>query len=379
MVLPLEASTNWPSGYVTFVLTDIEGSTRMLRRLGRGYDDVIGRHNALLREAWERDGICLLPGFLSQKDCGVYRQLCDSVLRQARAANPRLADSTNIAWLTQLRYWRDDRQGLMRLLELIAAPKAVGLIRSLTGEPPLFNNTQYFAEPVTKAWCGLWHRDCQFLAADEGAEQATMERLTGIHLHIALVADDSLSYLPGSHRRRDLPEERRIRRADDPDTRSNGTMPGAEVVRLGAGDAALFNAWGIHRGRYDPARPRRTHTWRTPRSWTSRAALATLGAAWGTARPTMAASSSLLGVSASSGRSGLRAGASAAALATLTGSTTTGIFVQDDSCTTCLARFSRHLVEQPCGFVNGTLTGRPANRSSSALRASGDFTVSSSM
>ena len=85
-----------------------------------------------------------------------------------------------------------------------------------------------------------------------------MERFTGIHLHIALVADDSLSYLPGSHRRRDLPEERRIRRADDPDTRSNGTMPGAEVVRLGAGDAALFNAWGIHRGRYDPARPRRT-------------------------------------------------------------------------------------------------------------------------
>jgi hypothetical protein len=211
-----------------------------------------------LREAWELGGICRLPGFLSEEECGVYRQLCDAVLRQARTADPRFADSTNIAWLTQPRYWQDDRRGLIRLLELIAAPKAVGLIRSLTGEPPLFNNTQYFAEPVTKAWYGLWHRDCQFLAVDEGEEQATMTRFTGIHLHIALVADDSLSYVPGSHRRMDLPEERRIRRADDPDMRSNGTMPGAEVIRLGSGDAVLFNAWGIHRGRYDPARTRRT-------------------------------------------------------------------------------------------------------------------------
>jgi predicted ATPase/class 3 adenylate cyclase len=56
MVLPLEASTSWPSGFVTFVLTDIEGSTRMLRRLGPDYDEVIGRHNTLLRETWERHG-----------------------------------------------------------------------------------------------------------------------------------------------------------------------------------------------------------------------------------------------------------------------------------------------------------------------------------
>jgi predicted ATPase/DNA-binding SARP family transcriptional activator/class 3 adenylate cyclase len=43
----------WPSGVVTFVMTDIEGSTRMLRRLGRRYDDVIDRHDELLRHTWE--------------------------------------------------------------------------------------------------------------------------------------------------------------------------------------------------------------------------------------------------------------------------------------------------------------------------------------
>jgi predicted ATPase/class 3 adenylate cyclase len=45
-----------PSGVVTFVLTDIEGSTRMLRRLGEGYDEVLDRHVALLRGSWEDHG-----------------------------------------------------------------------------------------------------------------------------------------------------------------------------------------------------------------------------------------------------------------------------------------------------------------------------------
>jgi class 3 adenylate cyclase len=41
-----------PSGLVTFVLTDIEGSTRLLRRLGEAYEPVLERHRQLLRSAW---------------------------------------------------------------------------------------------------------------------------------------------------------------------------------------------------------------------------------------------------------------------------------------------------------------------------------------
>jgi predicted ATPase/class 3 adenylate cyclase len=51
-----EVPTTWPSGFVTFVLTDIEGSTRLLRRLGRRYEALIDRHNTLLRDSWERHG-----------------------------------------------------------------------------------------------------------------------------------------------------------------------------------------------------------------------------------------------------------------------------------------------------------------------------------
>ena len=187
-----------------------------------------------------------------------YRALCDSVLAQARRLNPEHANSTNIAWLTHPRYWAEDPDGLLELLNFIAAPRVVDRIQALCGAPPLFNNTQYFAEPESKAWVGLWHRDCQFLVADEAAETALRDRFTGVHLHVALVDDDSLAYIPGSQSRIDTPAERRIRWAPEKAVRCSEAMPGARRIVLRAGDAVLFNAWGIHQGRYEPARPRRT-------------------------------------------------------------------------------------------------------------------------
>lgn len=47
-----------PTGTVTLLFTDIEGSTRLLQELGDGYGVVLGEHRRLLREAFQRhDGI----------------------------------------------------------------------------------------------------------------------------------------------------------------------------------------------------------------------------------------------------------------------------------------------------------------------------------
>jgi predicted ATPase/class 3 adenylate cyclase len=43
-----------PSGVVTLVFTDIEGSTRLLQALGDRYHDVLADHRAIMRAAWER-------------------------------------------------------------------------------------------------------------------------------------------------------------------------------------------------------------------------------------------------------------------------------------------------------------------------------------
>ena len=47
-----------PTGTVTFLFTDIEGSTRLLAELGDGYAEVLAEHRRVLRDAWgRRDGV----------------------------------------------------------------------------------------------------------------------------------------------------------------------------------------------------------------------------------------------------------------------------------------------------------------------------------
>ena len=43
-----------PSGTVTFLFTDIEGSTGIVRELGERYSDLLGHHHDLLRDVWRR-------------------------------------------------------------------------------------------------------------------------------------------------------------------------------------------------------------------------------------------------------------------------------------------------------------------------------------
>jgi class 3 adenylate cyclase len=49
-------SQSLPSGTVTFLFTDVEGSTRLLREVGDRYADLLSDHRRLLREAFARYG-----------------------------------------------------------------------------------------------------------------------------------------------------------------------------------------------------------------------------------------------------------------------------------------------------------------------------------
>jgi class 3 adenylate cyclase len=50
------ASMALPSGTVTFVFTDIEGSTRLLQELGDGYAKVVADHRRIVRETFGEHG-----------------------------------------------------------------------------------------------------------------------------------------------------------------------------------------------------------------------------------------------------------------------------------------------------------------------------------
>src|SRR4029450_12451579 len=45
-----------PTGTVTFLFTDIEGSTRLLHELGEGYADVLAEHRRVLKSAFAEHG-----------------------------------------------------------------------------------------------------------------------------------------------------------------------------------------------------------------------------------------------------------------------------------------------------------------------------------
>src|SRR5918999_1065103 len=50
------AVTQLPAGTVTFLFTDIEGSTRLLHELGEDYAEVLAEHRRVLRAAFARYG-----------------------------------------------------------------------------------------------------------------------------------------------------------------------------------------------------------------------------------------------------------------------------------------------------------------------------------
>src|SRR5438128_3922827 len=53
----MPAASELPGGTVTFLFTDIAGSTRLLKQLGRErYGDLLARHNELLRSVFEEHG-----------------------------------------------------------------------------------------------------------------------------------------------------------------------------------------------------------------------------------------------------------------------------------------------------------------------------------
>src|SRR5438067_13578484 len=81
-----------PSGTVTLLFTDVEGSTQLLQRLGDRYAAVLGEHRRLLRQAFESCHGCEVD---TQGDAFfvAFRRAADAVVaasaaQRALAAHP---------------------------------------------------------------------------------------------------------------------------------------------------------------------------------------------------------------------------------------------------------------------------------------------------
>lgn len=227
---------------------------------------------ATLRERWERDGFFVVRRLFDAGKVSALREVCDEIFGQwlAESSDPAAAANyTNMAFLTEPRFLEGHPRRRVTLLSAVADESILNVVSNVFGRELPFFNTQYFFEPATETRAGDWHRDQQFDAPDEETERVRMRATLGIHAHLALVADDHLEYVPGTHARWDTPDELRIRRGLDGAAKNSDAMPGARRISLEAGDAAFFSPWGIHRGRYVAGVPRRTFDviYGTPPDW----------------------------------------------------------------------------------------------------------------
>lgn len=97
-----------------------------------------------------------------------------------------------------------------------------------------------------------WHRDdIPPSASAEEEEERLKEPAWHAQWNLALYDDDSLTVVPGSHKRARTDEER----AADPYEKD---MPGQLVVQLRAGDAVFYDNNILHRGVYASGKERMT-------------------------------------------------------------------------------------------------------------------------
>lgn len=132
-------------------------------------------------------------------------------------------------------------------------------------------------EPATRPWCTQWHRDWRdnIKGLNVSAWEGVMKDIRLFNqVNFALYDDASTWVVPGSHLRRDTPEE--IRRFPDrpilgPNTEGlddteaevvcrhyTASMPGGVQAQLNSGDYMLYRNSLWHTGNYVPYRKRAT-------------------------------------------------------------------------------------------------------------------------
>ncbi|HMF56533.1 MAG TPA: phytanoyl-CoA dioxygenase family protein [Pyrinomonadaceae bacterium] len=225
-----------------------------------------------IKREWDENGYVVVPQLMDAARTEEIRSICDRVLEQWISESTdagRAANSTNMAFLTEPRFFQKNPESLKLFLNFIADEKILSIIAHILQAEPLFHNTQYFFNPASDTRGGDWHRDQQFGAPDEETEKVRMNRTVGIHAHIAFLPDDNLEFVTGSHARWDTPEELTIRKGLSGAKKNSSEMPNAHKIHLNAGDAVFFSAWGIHRGNYVAGVPRRTFDaiYGTPPDW----------------------------------------------------------------------------------------------------------------
>jgi ectoine hydroxylase-related dioxygenase (phytanoyl-CoA dioxygenase family) len=208
-------------------------------------------------QAWKRDGIFCVRGYVRPEVVRELEDICDEVLHQVRKGSTEQGHTTtHVGNLLAPEYFVQSPEARDRLADYASSRDVVTLIQDLggAGEGILnLRDMQYFHEPSARDSEGPWHRDGNTPYRNDLEPVAS--RPTLLRFRIAFAHDDHLEYVPGSHARPDTPDERMVLRGSE----RNGPIASRSTrLTLEPGDVCVFNTWGIHRARYRHERVRRT-------------------------------------------------------------------------------------------------------------------------
>jgi hypothetical protein len=220
---------------------------------------------------FEEEGILFFPQLFPAEQVTRLHDACEFVLEQFREelqrTNPDAArKAVSMRQLHDSKWHQSTREYFQTIMETIVDPRCLGPVEQIFQGRSLFRATSYFFNPLEGNIEGDWHRDQQFMFGSEekvkeyfdAPQDIRTDRQTGIQLQIALVETEDIEYVPFSASRYDSPQEYYIRCEDNRAHNREGGMPNAMRVHQRPGDAVIFNAAGLHRGRYYADTPRRT-------------------------------------------------------------------------------------------------------------------------
>ncbi len=222
-----------------------------------------------LQRRWHDDGYLIVRGVFDAPTVARLLPIAERVIdvwreRDALSGEPGGANGTTLFHGHHPAYHVGHRHDQVELFAAGAHPRVLEIARLALGDEPLLRSQSLWFNPQGGSRAGGWHRDWQFIHPDRAVERSVSEPMIAAgtsgntQFQIALVANDDLEVVPGSHRRWDTSEEYAIRRSDDPAQQSRDDMPGALRLALGTGDGVIFDPQMLHRGRYHADRPRRT-------------------------------------------------------------------------------------------------------------------------
>ena len=100
---------------------------------------------------FKQEGYIIIPQLLEREQVSELRFICDRILDQWFKRFPRYKQrprKKNCSSLTNLYYFKSDREQLFFLLNTIANPKVLSILNSICERQLLFHDLQYFFNPL---------------------------------------------------------------------------------------------------------------------------------------------------------------------------------------------------------------------------------------